>query len=383
MINMVHVSAIMKEDLLDRMMEEGYIRTQTHPVLPLTIYNYTQEVIYSDMWNSATLACRGLILDHDREVVARPFAKFFNLGDHAQPQMVVSDYPAQIFDKLDGSLGILYEYEGHVAIATRGSFDSEQAMWATEWLDANNWTDGIGHGLFKFWPDGVTPLVEIIYPTNRIVVDYKGQEDLIMLGAIRMADGTDLYPGEITPWWDGSMARQFPAMGIQDITHDVNSDHHSGEEGVVMVWQKPGEPSHRLKVKRVDYVMLHRIVTGMTARKVWEMCKNGDDIEEVLSAGVPEEFYDWVRAKERELSTAYAKRIQQLVKSFQQLSTRDDLMKNNGRSIDRKKFALAIKKSKDKSYMFALLDNKDIGGIVWDALRPGHEVPFGNPEEIG
>jgi len=378
---MTHVSEIMKEDLLDRMMEEGYVRTQTHPVLPLTIYNYTQTVIHDDLWNSATLACRGLILDDERTVVARPFAKFFNLGDHAQPQFVVSDYPAQIFDKLDGSLGILYEYEGHVSVATRGSFDSDQSRWATEWLH----NEAFGEELepFRFWPEGVTPLVEIIYPENRIVVDYKGKEDLVMLGAINIKDGTDLFFGEIQDWWTGTMARQFPEMGIQDVTPTVNADGHEGEEGVVMVWFKPGEESHRLKVKRADYVHLHRIVTGMTARRVWEMCKAGDDIEEILSAGVPEEFYDWVRAKELEFKSAHVKRMQQMIQKFQQLSQREDLMKNNGRSIDRKKFAMAVKKSKDKGHMFALLDNKDIYGKLWDELYPAHEVPFGNPEELG
>jgi RNA ligase len=382
---MTHVSKMMKVDLLERMMEEGYIRTQTHPTLPLTIYNYTQEVIHADMWNSCTLNCRGLILDDNLYVVARPFAKFFNLGDKAQPQIVVSDHPAQIFDKLDGSLGILWEYEGHVGVATRGSFDSEQAVWATDWLDANNWADGIGHGLYKFWPDGVTPLVEIIYPENRIVVDYKGQEELIMLGAIRHEDGTDLYPGEIQEWWPFSITNQFPMTGIQDVTHMVNSNGgpHEDTEGVVMVWQQPGKPSHRLKVKRADYVVMHRIVTGMNARKVWEMVKDGENIEEVLAAGVPEEFYDWVRAKETELRVAFAKRVRSVMSEFQRHSTNPKIMKNNGRSIERREFAHLVSKMKDKDLYFRLLDNKDISEVVWKELRPGHEVPFGNPEEIG
>jgi RNA ligase len=377
-----HASVIFKIDLLERMIEEGFIRTQTHPTLPLTIYNYTQEVIHADLWNSATLACRGLILDADYNIVARPFKKFFNLGDHAQPQIVVSDFPAQIFDKLDGSLGILWEYEGNVGVATRGSFDSEQAIWANDWIH-NNMGGGFGRMPERFWPEGVTPLVEIIYPENRIVVDYKGEEDLIMLGAIRHEDGSDLYPGEIVEWWTGSITEQFPQMGIQDITHTVNSAGHDDTEGVVMVWYTPNGESHRLKVKRADYVTMHRLVTGMNARRVWELVKTGEDIEAIMAAGVPEEFYTWVRAKADYFETSYAKRVRSVVKEFQRHSANPKVMKNNGRTIDRREFAHFVNKMKDKNFFFRLLDNKDISELVWKELYPAHEVPFGNPEEVG
>lgn len=53
-------------------------------------------------------------------------------------------------------------YKGHnVYIATRGSFESDQALWATEWIQK------------RFRPvdflAGYTYLYEIIYPENRVV----------------------------------------------------------------------------------------------------------------------------------------------------------------------------------------------------------------------
>jgi len=378
----VHISDILHADQLHKDVDAGYIRAQRHPTLPLTIYNYTPSAMYDSHWDSATLMARGLILDDLGMVVARPFQKFFNLGEQAMPKFVVSDTPARIYEKLDGSLGILYCYDGEVGVATRGSFTSDQAVWATNWLDRMNWADGIGHGLYRFWPAGVTPLVEIIYPQNRIVVDYKGAEKLVMLGAIRNSDGSDMYPGEIVPWWPWSFASEDTPSGIQDITHMVNSEQYEGNEGVVMVWYRPGEPSYRLKVKRADYVEMHRLVTGMTARRVWTLAKKGHEIEDIIKSGVPEEFADWVRNKYSQFVDGFAKRIMELYDDFIDVSNSDSVMENNGTTVDRKKFAMVVKKCKDASYMFALLDGKDITESVWDELYPAHEVPFANPEEV-
>src|SRR5690606_26325973 len=103
---------------------------QRHATLPLSILNYTEKAQWDRVWNPVTLTCRGLILDDDNEVVARPFGKFFNLADHEQDDPRLG-WPCDVYEKLDGSLGIAYRYGDHVGIATRGSFDSEQAQWAT------------------------------------------------------------------------------------------------------------------------------------------------------------------------------------------------------------------------------------------------------------
>ena len=46
-----------------------------------------------------------------------------------------------------------------------------------------------------------------------------------------------------------------------------------------------------IKIKQEDYVILHRIVTGLNERAVWEhlMTHNGDYSE--LLESVPDEFY--------------------------------------------------------------------------------------------
>lgn len=90
---------------------EGWITRKTHPTLPLSIYTYSRVCQYSRHWTPATLRCRGLIADDTTgAIVARPFDKFFNTAEHdlgydyAPP---LPDEPFEIYDKEDGSLGIL------------------------------------------------------------------------------------------------------------------------------------------------------------------------------------------------------------------------------------------------------------------------------------
>jgi RNA ligase len=66
---------------LNQYYEDGLLYKQTHPTLPLTIWNYTPNTQYSNLWDDITTQCRGLVTDNDGNVVARPFKKFFNIHD--------------------------------------------------------------------------------------------------------------------------------------------------------------------------------------------------------------------------------------------------------------------------------------------------------------
>ena len=169
---MVQLSDIMYGALLDQMLAGGYIRAKKHPTEPYTIYNYAEKTAYEKMWNPATLQCRGLIVDDNGTIVARPFPKFFNLGEPSAVEAPTK--PFRAFEKHDGSLAVAFRrLDGTVDIATRGSFESEQAIHATALLHRK-------YPNFDPQP-GCTYLFEIIYPTNRIVVSYGGQDDLILL----------------------------------------------------------------------------------------------------------------------------------------------------------------------------------------------------------
>ena len=66
------------EYVLKEMLANGLISSRKHPFAPLTILTYTKECQGERIWNEATEKCRGLIIDDDLNIVARPFKKFYN-----------------------------------------------------------------------------------------------------------------------------------------------------------------------------------------------------------------------------------------------------------------------------------------------------------------
>src|SRR6478735_1200353 len=94
----------------------------------LELWNYTQSCTYDKKWTPFSLVARGLILDPaTRSVVATPFHKFFNLGENGEG---MPDEPFEVFEKLDGSLIILFNHQDRWRAVTRGTFGSAQALWA-------------------------------------------------------------------------------------------------------------------------------------------------------------------------------------------------------------------------------------------------------------
>lgn len=225
----------------------------------LTIYNYTPNAQYSGAWTPTVRACRGLIIRDDGVVAARPWDKFFNLGEPCAPAPCASVPHATV--KHDGSLGILFAHKRRARWATRGAFDSPQAAAANEM-----WGDRPA----SIIPDDWTVLAEIIHPASRVVVRYDF-EGLIVLGARRISTGDDVPHAEAEAW-----ARIAGLRFVETVPGDVPSlcraarDLDDQHEGFVLRWDTPDGPL-RLKVKGAAYQRVHRLLSGMTDRRIADL----------------------------------------------------------------------------------------------------------------
>lgn len=333
---------------------EKLITCRPHENGELLIWNYSPVVQYSRAWDDVTMMCRGLITTLDGMVVARPFRKFFNLGEHTEE--LPSLEGATVTEKYDGSLGILY-HDGHQhCLATRGSFASEQALKGTEMLQ-----EQIINVFGDEWMiPGFTYLFEIIYPQNRIVVDYEGKEQLVLLAAIHTETGEELsHEDLILP----NKAEQY--ANFKDIK-ELYSLQRDNTEGLVVRFSN----GLRLKVKWDEYVRLHRLVTGVNAKTIWEFLSTGADLDELLDH-VPDEFFNWVQDKKAELEQIHKGLMdsgEYRFNSVKHLSTR-------------KEQALALQDAPAtvKAVAFAFLDGKpeeQIAQRIWKAIKPSYETPY-------
>jgi RNA ligase len=376
------------------MLDDGYIRQQHHPTEPLTIANYTEKASYGKVWNDVTLACRGLIWNtRNGQVVARPFRKFFNVSEHGDTDLAdVADEPVEVWEKADGSLGVLYDTAAGLAVATRGSFTSEQAVHAT----------GVLRSRYPNYrpPADVTTLVEILYPGNRVVVDYRDLDDLLLLAGIDIATGRTTPFDNLRAAWPGPAVTRYPHSTLAEA---LAAPELPNREGYVIRFTGS---DLRMKSKFADYIRLHRLVTGVTARVVWEHAGSVDlhragvdtrriaqtlqmsqtEVDGILAGSpggdwmapfldaVPEEFATWV--------TTTAQTVAADVDGWE--AEHKALFTTLGVDAANRRFAAAritMLPKPQQGAMFALLDGKTIRPMAWRATRPAHETPFVSESE--
>lgn len=352
---------------LEQAITDGYVRRQVHPSEPLAILNYTEKTAYEEAWTPVTLACRGLIYSTDTgEVVARGFTKFFNYGQNGAPTLDL-DASVLVTDKKDGSLGIIYRLpSGGYAVATRGSFASEQAAHATKVLHER-------YGDYVPAP-AITTLVEIVFPANRIVLDYGALDDLILLGGQPLAGGRPIPPASMhtTSGWPGPVTE---TLMVGPFAEALAMPQRVNAEGVVVHDLTTGS---LVKIKQADYVELHRIVTNLTARKVHEWLVLGKPLADFI-APLPDEFHAWCREIADGIAALVDAEGERLGAAFNDV--RNQVIAKNvgwrpGDKAARKDFALVAVKHPDSWALFALLDGRDIRPELLKRAEPG---PFITP----
>jgi RNA ligase len=357
------MSAVKTREWLDwgaveKQVEQGYICRQKHPTEDLFVYNYTAKAQYDWLWTEETKACRGLIVDSEHNVIQRPFPKFFSADQTPRSDLIWSK-PFTVTAKLDGSLGILYPTENGPAIATRGSFESEQAQRATQILRTK-------------YPQvtalfGLTALFEIIYPDNRIVCDYGEVEDLYLLTVIENETGRDVLdtPQECASLidWPGPVVEQYEAAcKPREVLDALGLPVDGSVEGVVLRFDYPKGQHTRMKVKTDEYKRLHKLITGINSKNIWEQLSLGGGLDEILDR-VPDEYYEWVRKIETELRESYRAIEAKCLADF----------RDKG---DRKANAMYYQTCSYPPVLFRMLDQKDYSEIIWKMIKPRAAKPF-------
>ena len=384
----LHLDDIVDPSLLSGAIAQGLVSTRSEG--SLRILNYTPRATYDRAWNQATLTCRGLIVDETDRVVARPFPKFFGPAEPDAPP-VPEGRSMVVTEKLDGSLGIAYHHPGGgIRVATRGSLTSDQAAIATEIWHEKYPGVRFGHG--------VTPLFEIVYPGNRIVTDYGDMRDLVLLAVIDMATGADLPLETID--WPGPDAPRRDFESFAELVGHVASSPEAAREGYVVRFDTgPDRPHVRLKLKFPAYVVTHRMLTGLTATRVWEIVAVADALRRGLSrrqavtrlrlapdvvdtlfdrapdpvrnvrADLPEEFWPWYDACVAEFRSA----ADRLIGRYESLvdQARRESSSGDARAFAEATLRLSSQADLPSGPMFAIARGRaDAYAPIWTQLRP-------------
>ena len=240
-------------------------------------------------------------------------------------------------------------------MATRGSFTSEQAAKGTELLRVLE--KKIGHIRGHIDRD-YTFLFEIIYPGNRIVCDYGEEEKLVLLAIVHTESGKEISIGSGVVNLPVETARRYDGITDYKSLKDLEEPNR---EGFVIRF----EDGTRVKVKFDEYVRLHKLVTGLSVKSIWEVMQSGQNLKDLLEK-VPDEFFRWAQDVWNQLLNDYEK--------IEHIATID--FAEIKHLTDRKEFALQAMKKPYPALLFNMFDGKDYSSLIYKHIKPKGNLTF-------
>lgn len=262
----------------------------------LILFDYSLLTTFEMDWDEISLNARGIVFEKATgKLVARGFGKFFNWeefqGDSKLlsilPQSFLPNYTGKyrVLEKLDGSCAICYTYMKDWNINTRGSFESEQAIWAKKWFDKNI---DASHMNKDF-----TYVFEIIYPDNRIVVDYGNKEMLSLTAIIDTETGYEL-PYDVMKNTAERIGCEIADIYEFDKFEDIFTSRDGltmNEEGYVVTFDN----GFKFKLKGEEYSKVHKLLCSLTPLHFWRAIDlNTFKIPKEFLVVLPEEFKETV-----------------------------------------------------------------------------------------
>jgi RNA ligase len=135
----------------------------------------------------------------------------------------------------------------------------------------------------------------------------------------------------------------------------------SNREGFVVAF----ESGLRVKVKFAEYLRLHRIITEVSARQIWESMRDGDDLDGLL-VDLPDEIHRWISDTRAGLRAAYDDELSRASSVFEQRPL----------DADRKTIAQYFAGSDaNLAVLFRMLDGNSFDDLIWKAIRPEASTP--------
>lgn len=353
----MHVQKLLRDGAtLADLTRDFAIRVTEHPSDPLVVLNYDQ-IESRPKSHPVIRECRGLVLERGTwNIEARAFGRFFNFGEELEEQAKFDWSEVHCQEKADGSLALLYRYNGTLRVNTRGSFAQLPVMnsLTTTW-EQLFWSTGIDRDAAeKYVDDDRTLVFELCSPLNKIVRRYD-KPTAYLLSAFHNTSGAPQDPDpEYEPaacdWWAKALKVLRPR--VYHVTHHS----HTAEllaretdptfEGFV-VRDKHGQ---RVKVKSAKYVALHHLKG------------DGDNLFN------PKHLLPFIlggAAEEEELLT-YFPEVKPL---FQHLKTAVNLLR------DEIEFLWAKHKGLESQKDFAMAVKHSVGsGFLFEARKRGVEV---------
>jgi len=248
----INKSQYVKLSDIEYLLEKKCMKRKRHAKYPLYILTYNKHLKHSK-WASFPSLLReasGLVVNECGQIITRPMVKFFN---YDQTEKIPSG-KGIVMEKMDGSIINLGFWDGKMVISSKGAFDSNQAIKANQIIQEK-------YQYFPFNQD-YTYCFEIIYPQNKIVVDYGEITDLYLLAKINTQTGEetrDIEEGLKQPIVQYEFDHLSSLEHLLYIFHSFTNKHYTDnaevKEGSVILFN---ENYIRVKMKHSEWYRLSK-----------------------------------------------------------------------------------------------------------------------------
>lgn len=328
---------------LETVCEQYHLSTSRSKRYPnLVQFKYSQ--LESPFKEQLVRECRGLILDEKDNwaIVARPFDKFFNYGEALAPEIDWSS--AKVYEKLDGSLIILYNYDDGWHVATSGSCDAGGNVGDTN-LTFKDLFWQIFHDQGLVVPKQIarsyTYMFELMTPFNKVICNYGIRGSVKLIGMRQRHTGHEV---DIEQFRNYPIAPSYPLKSIDELIMTFDQMEPLLQEGYVVV----DAQRNRIKVKHPGYVALHHMKAHFSIRYMVELVRKAE-LAEVLAY-----FPEWadLLMTVQDSVDEFVKKVDASWYAYKDIPIRKD-------------FAIAIAKLPYSSVLFAMMDKKYKEPIEW------------------
>lgn len=337
---MLNVQKFLQDHGHEELTNQLGIKLSFHPTLPLVICNYDQ--LESPKTHPVVRECRGLILNSQtHELVARSFSRFFNWGEVIDEMSLFNFNDFSVQSKEDGSLVVIYFYDGQWHINTRGSFGLDLMQ-----FQSFTWREGILRALGvpslqkldSYLDSSVTYVGEFVSPWNKVVRSYvepkvyllsafKGYSELSRQNCDQLASDASLFmrPTRYEFTTIEQVQEFLREMAASDATY----------EGVVIC----DDEFRRWKIKSPTYLSLHRMGS------IKENLFNPKNLVPFILSGESDELLTYF-SEVREALEFYTQQ-------FNELCDEMNILWNQYQGLtDQKEFALKVKDHPMASMLF-------------------------------
>lgn len=341
---------------LEKFQEEYAVKARFGVEFPhLVCLNYDQ----IDTPNSAkiTWPCRGMIMDSITwDFVTVPYVRFFNYGESFAANVDWST--AHVYNKLDGSLIVLYFFDGKWRVQTRGTVEAGgdvQSLPGTSFADVfwKTWND-LGYQLPV--DEDINYIFEFMSPYNRVVVRHE-KPRIVLHGVRNRVTLEETSPMVSAKQFGWECVESFPLKTLDDILAASEKLDPMEAEGYVIA----DANFNRIKVKSPAYVAIAHMIgqeQRLSVRSMLTIVMKGES-DEWLSY-----YPEWTKAFIY-IMRQYEHFLGELEGSWTVLKELDkhliddwDVLEDGTKIDARKAFAILAKVTKHPGTMFTMLDSK-------------------------